>query len=316
MAGKPYDVVQTDGTDGWLKFRNRGVGGSDVAAIMGISKWRTPIEVWLEKTGRGQQRDISDNPSVHWGTVLESVVADEFARLHPEFEVIVVDGTLVSKARPWAHANLDRALRDRDGNCGVLEIKTARYDKDWKDGVPDYYLTQVTHYLSVTGWAFAYVAVLIGGSDYREYRIGRDEGDIRMVDAAVDDFWNNYVLTGAMPRLIGLQSEAGPLAQAIGGGTEVGSPDDFAEFDAKVSEYLEVSAQIERLQERKSELGIWLRNRVGKLRTLVSDLFKVTWIRGDKTRFDSRRFRREHPELAREYEVTKVSDGGLRVSEL
>lgn len=315
-AEMPFRAYVMDNDDDWHAFRTKGIGGSDVAPIMGISKWRTPIEVWLERTGRDVPDDISDNPNVHWGVVLESVIADEFARRHPEFEVSEVKATLVSKARPWAHANLDRRIKDGDGNWGVLEIKTARYDKDWKDGVPDYYLTQVTHYLSVTGWKFAYVAVLIGGSDYREYRIERDEGDIRMVDSMVDDFWKNYVVQGVMPQLIGLQAEAGPLAKAIGPGSEIGAPDDYAGFDELVRRYEEAGRQIEALKESRAADGIRLRNLIGKHKALMSDVWKVTWVRGDKTRFDTRRFRKENPELAKAYEVTSVSDNGLRVSEV
>lgn len=314
---EPYIEVKTEGTDGWHRLRSKGVGGSEVAAIMGISKWSTPIEVWLEKTGRSERKDISDNPNVHWGTVLESVIADEFARLHPEYKVEKLDVTLVAMDRPWAHANLDRMLTDEHGNHGVLEIKTARYDTDWKDGVPDYYLTQVTHYLSVTGWKFAYVAVLISGSDYREYRIERDEGDIRMVDAAVDDFWNNYVLTGAMPRLIGVEGENGPLAIAFGNGdAEVGMPDNVTEFDELVRRYKAAGEEIDRLKEQRAADGVMLRNLMGKHKSMMSDVYKVTWRRGDKTRFDVKAFKRDNPKLAKRYEVTKVSDGGIYVSEL
>ena len=158
--------------DQWKEARKSGIGGSDVASIMGLNKYSSPLEVWLIKTGKQEAPDLSDKQAVEWGNILEDVVADKFKADHfSEYKVFRKNAMLVSKERPWAFANLDRYIIDRDGRRGVLEIKTAglyRAD-DWDDGVPLYYLTQVTHYLDVTGFDFAMVAVLIGGQDYREY---------------------------------------------------------------------------------------------------------------------------------------------------
>ena len=144
-----FDAYKMESDDEWLGFRTKGVGGSDVAAIMGISAYRSPVEVWMEKTGRKQPADLSDKEAVEWGNRLESIIRNKFAEMHPEFIVSESGVTFVSRKRPWAHANLDGMVRDANGDWGVLEIKTVGKNRegDWAEGVPDYYMTQVTHYL-------------------------------------------------------------------------------------------------------------------------------------------------------------------------
>ena len=165
---KPYREIRFSGTPEeinaqWVEARKNGIGGSDVASIMGLNKYSSPLSVWLIKTGREPSPDLSDNQAVEWGNRLEDVVADKFAEEHTELKVYRRNATMVSLERPWAFANLDRWVTDGHGNVGILEVKTVgmRRAADWDNGVPLYYLTQVTHYMSVTGYQYAWVAVLI-----------------------------------------------------------------------------------------------------------------------------------------------------------
>ena len=65
----------------WLELRNSGIGGSDAATVLGLNKWKSPFQLWLEKTGQTEPDDLSQNEYVYWGTVLEQVVADRFCEL-------------------------------------------------------------------------------------------------------------------------------------------------------------------------------------------------------------------------------------------
>jgi len=314
-----FAAYKMESDDDWLGFRTKGVGGSDVAAIMGISAYRSPVEVWMEKTGRKQPADLSDKEAVEWGNRLESIIRDKFAEMHPEFIVSEGNATFVSKERPWAHANLDGMVRDANGDWGVLEIKTVGKNRegDWADGVPDYYMTQVTHYLSVTGWSFAYVAALIGGQHYVEHRVDRDEEDVRLVNGAVDSFWKECVEKDALPQIVGTPSEAGALLDMFGiGSTEYATPENMAHFDTLVHDYQEAKACERKYAEQAKRLANDLRAIVGSGKGAQSDVYRVTWVKSSASQFDRKRFAEEQPDLLAEYTTTQLRDGGLRVSEV
>lgn len=303
----------------WLDFRNKGIGGSDVAAIMGISKYRSPVEVWMEKRGLKEPQDLSDKEAVEWGNRLESIVRDKFAETHPELMVMELPASLVSHNRPWAHANLDGCVKDEHGEWGVLEIKTVgkNREKDWADGVPDYYLTQVTHYLSVTGWKYAWVVALIGGQHYVEFKVMRDEDDVAMVESAVDTFWNDCVVGGALPQIVGGSTESGALLDLFGvESSEYVQPENVNHFDTLVHDYQEAKACEKKYAEQAKRIANDIRAMVGSAKGAVSDVYKVTWVKSASTRFDSKRFAAEHPNMAQGYMVSSLADRGLRVSEV
>ena len=315
----PFDTYSMVDDNDWLDFRTKGIGGSDVASLMGISKYRTPVEVWLEKRGLRQPEDLSDKEAVEWGVRLEAIVRIKFAEVHPELRVETLAATLVSKSRPWAHANLDGYLIDANGEYGVLEIKTVgkNREKDWATGVPDYYMTQVTHYLSVTGFKYAWVAALIGGQHYVEYRVERDDEDIRLVDESVDLFWNECVLGGNLPEVVGTQNEAKALMDIFGiGSDEYGAPENEVYFNQLVADYQEAKACERMYAERAKKISNDLRAAVGSKKGVESSRYKITWVKSSSSRFEKKRFAEEHPDLMSEYTTTYLKDGGLRVSEV
>lgn len=157
----------------WLAMREGRIGGSEVGAIAGESKYESAYSLWAKKLGLIPVNN-SDNEAMYWGRSLEPVIIDRFEKDHPELKIYRDVGTWVHKQHDFMLANPDAIYETLDGSLGVLEIKTARFGDDWANGVPRYYATQVQWYLGTLGLEEAYVAVLIAGSDYREYRIDRD----------------------------------------------------------------------------------------------------------------------------------------------
>lgn len=314
-----YDGTLQDGIDAeWREFRNTGIGGSDVAAIMGISRWRSPVEVWVEKTGRAPAKDLSGNEAVEWGTRLEDTVREKFRENHPELVVMQLNATLVSRDRPWAHANLDGRVRDADGNWGVLEIKTAdaRKSDEWASGVPDYYVTQVTHYMSVTGWGYAWVAVLIGGNTYREYRIERDEDDIAMVSGFVDEFWKGYVEADVMPAIVGTGHEGAALMGLYpsGEGSMDVPAEDMAAVDEVCRRYEDARGRESAAKADKAVAANELKAILGDHKSMDTDVYRATWSRSTRVALDVDRLRAELPDVYEEYSRVVPRDGGVRVS--
>ena len=170
----------------WHEARENKIGGSMVGTIAGLNKWESPYTAWAKFTGKIPS-EIPDNAAMEWGRRLEAVVAEKFIDEHPEMFVMTNAGTWVNKERPYQLANPDGLIENQEtGEVAVLEIKTARYPDQWQDGVPLYYLTQVQWYMSCLGIDKAYVAVLISGSDYREYEVPADpfqqQADIQLVE--------------------------------------------------------------------------------------------------------------------------------------
>ena len=146
----------------WLEFRRQGIGGSDASVVCGINKYKSPIELFMEKTGQLPHQEAGE--AAYWGTMLESIVRAEFTK-RSGIEVISVNAILQSEIHPFMLANLDGKCQHPEyGDC-IFEAKTASayLAGDWEDGIPGPYMLQLQHYMAVTGYKGAYVAVLIGG---------------------------------------------------------------------------------------------------------------------------------------------------------
>lgn len=198
----------------FLENRKKGIGGSDVAAILGFSPYKSPYQLWLDKTGRSEKK--AQNESAHFGHLLEDVVAKEFSR-RAGLKVQRVTQQLFLEDHPWALGNIDRAVinpeisgnvRFKDGALTtdqLLECKTASeymsklFGEEGSDQVPDYYLTQCLWYLMITGCQIIHLAVLIGGNKFRMYRIERDEDLIQSIFEQVKSFWFNHVIADVPP---------------------------------------------------------------------------------------------------------------------
>ena len=313
---KHFTLIRCEDAEGWLEQRTKGVGGSDVAAIMGLSPWRTPLQVWLEKTGRELPQDISDKPYVAFGNIMEPVIGKWYAEQFPTFTVRRVNAICKSISRPWAQASLDYEVYD-GRRWGVLEIKTARTAQDWQEGVPAYYLTQVTHYLSVTGRAFAYVAVFFRDTcEFKAFYIERDEEDIAAVDQAVDTFWHDYVEAGIMPQLTGTEGEMKSLTGWHGlSDGEVRFTLD-PEANQAISDYQDAAAREKQAKADKTEAATKLAAQIGKGKGLETDVARVTWVRREVTKLDTKRLQAEHPEIWEQYAYRQVQNGELRIKEL
>lgn len=186
-------AVQT--REEWLDARRAGIGGSDVAPILGLSRWKTPYEVYLDK--RGELPSQEDNEPMLWGRALEPVIRQQYAERTGRV-VRLPETILVHPEHAFMLANVDGVTDDRR----VLEVKTARTGEGWgepgTDEIPEAYALQVQHYLAVTGFVVADVAVLIGGSDFRLYEVPADTDLQGMLIDAEAAFWRR-VLDGVPP---------------------------------------------------------------------------------------------------------------------
>ncbi|WP_394621255.1 YqaJ viral recombinase family protein [Lentzea sp. JNUCC 0626] len=177
-----------DGSEQWHALRATGIGGSDIAAILGISPWESAFSLWHRKAGTVEGKPVS--PEMSWGHRHEDTIARWYRDTHPGVRVART-GTWRNRQRPWQLANPDRLMARRR----VLEIKTDRSAEAWgkpgTDEVPVHYRAQCMWYLDTLGFTTAHLAVLIGLSDAREYVVHWNEPEAVLMRDAAESFWDS-----------------------------------------------------------------------------------------------------------------------------
>jgi putative phage-type endonuclease len=184
-------------TPEWFDRRRQGIGASEVAAVMGISPWESPFSLYWRKVNGWEYEPSAE---MEWGNRLEDAIAAKFQDGHPD--EILTPGQLVVGPEPWILATPDRVvsgLVPEELRCwrvpdeappatydhAVLELKTAHSADGWgepfSDDVPVHYRAQVQWQMLCVDVVYATIAVLIGGSDYREYTVLRDDRDLRVM---------------------------------------------------------------------------------------------------------------------------------------
>ncbi len=197
----------------WLKERRKAIGGSDVAAILGISKWKSPMDVYLEKISTAEP-DETENEACHWGTLLEDVIRNEYSRRHG-VGVEKPKAIFYDRERPYMAANLDGIVQ-----CDkpyIWEGKTANHfmAKEWEDdNVPIEYVVQEQHYLSILEeMKKSEISCLLGGQNYIERVLPRDSELIRTIRDKEEKFWQ-MVIDRTPPEWDGSES-AGKILKTL-----------------------------------------------------------------------------------------------------
>jgi putative phage-type endonuclease len=217
MATLVMTVEQMKDRQAWLQLRNSGLGGSDAAAILGVSPWKSRLALWAEKTGEIEPEDLSKNPRVIFGQKLEPIVAEWFCE--ETGKQVRRRGMMRSDEYPWMLASMDREIV---GEKAGLEIKTAGVDqaKNWRDDeVPDAYYLQCQWYMAVTGYDRWYIAVLIGGNDPQWKIVERNQEQIDLLIEEGKKFWE-MVQTRTAPEPDGSKSAGDALESMHPGGRE------------------------------------------------------------------------------------------------
>lgn len=206
---QPQVLVETAGLSEkeWLAYRRKGIGGSDVAALLGISPWRTARDLYYDKLNIAAVEDNEENwVALEMGHLLEPLVAKIFQH-RTGYKIYQVKKMFQHPKYPWMLADVDYFVELPDGTTAILEIKTTNYNaKDhwWLNGeetVPVYYETQGRHYMAVMNVDRCFFCCLYGNNEeetiIREIR--RDEAYEDEMIFLEQHFWENYVLAKTPP---------------------------------------------------------------------------------------------------------------------
>ncbi len=294
-------LVKTGGlsNEEWLKWRTKGIGGSDVSIIAGINKFKSVFQLWLEKTGQIEPQQ-GESEYTHFGHVLEPVIKKEFTRI-TGLKIRAKRVILQSEEYPFMLADLDGVIYENGEMC-IFEAKTASAYKQevWEEGVPMEYVLQVQHYMAVTGAKKAYVAALVGGNHFLYHEVLRDDVLIGQIIEMEKEFWEQSVVMMKEPVADGSEATTEFLNQKYyyGNGGIVELPEEVLGL---CDSFDRLSEQLKAIKEEKDSVANQLKsylkeNEVGTVGDRI-----VKWKQVTTTVFDKGRLEKDNKELYREY---------------
>lgn len=274
----------------WLAFRRGSIGGSEAAALVGLSRWASPFTVWADKLGMTEAKP--ENEAMRIGKDLEEYVAKRWCEATGK-KVRRENNFLVNPVYPFAHATVDRLVIGEDAG---LECKTtSRLNVKRFKGVefPEEYYVQCVHYLAVTGCQRWYLGVLVLGEGFYEFTLERNEEEISALMAEEERFWTEYVLTKKSPVADGSEATTEAINEIYP--SDNGERVDLTFYNTTLARYTEVSAQISELNKIKDGIANEIKNYLGEYEGGDSDRFRVSWKGASRSTFDTKRFAADHP---------------------
>lgn len=324
----------TSGLDEWHARRHKGIGGSEMASVLGLNKYQTAYELWAVKTGR--EPGFAGNAATYWGQVLEETVAQEYARITGE-KIRKTSKHYQSKKYPWLIGNLDRLIeKNNRHDTKILECKTCTDDsavdedgvKEWGSGnvykpmggdvlkeddtVPTNYMLQVQHYMNITGFDTVDLAVLFMRTrQFRIYTIHRNEDIINCEINSSKAFWESVLDDTAPPLTPADQLKAIGLCRDIKDECREAT----SEILSAVDRYKQIKAERKAKEEEEKALEEEIKLFIGEQSGLKSG-DKVIASYGkpaERVTVDSERLKEEDPEMYQKYSKITIVSRVLRV---
>ena len=291
----------------WLRERKEGIGGSDVACVLGLNKYKSAFALYNEK--KSEELEDFDNEAMRVGRDLEEYVASRFTELSG-IKVRHENAILINEDFPFIRANVDRLCV---GVKAGLECKTA---STWnaknfgKGEFPVNYYAQCVAYMAVTGLPDWYLAVLVMGKEFKVYKLTRDkdcdcpewcecavyvsDDEIESLVSACRDFWCEHIEKNVPPAVFNSNDD-----EAI---TEARNPDSGQEIDMtgyldKLTELTNLKQQIDELTAQKKQLEGEIKMFMGDCGKGYADGYKVSFTKQSRTTYDVKRFIEDNPKI-------------------
>lgn len=290
----------------WLEDRRKGIGGSDVATILGLNKYKSVYQLWLEKTGQVEVTS-AQSEAAYWGNTLEEVVAEEFSKRTGK-KVRRRNRVFEHSKYPFLRANIDR---DIVGENAVLECKTANQylANEWdEDEIPIQYICQVQHYMNVLNLDYVYFAVLIGGQKFVWKKMERDQELIDMITEKLVAFWTENVEKGIEPAVDGLKATSDFLTQRYLD-TDESETELNAAFDENIANLARLKGDKKIIEENITLLENELKQALGKAEATIGITPNniVSWKKTQSKRLDKKKLIEKYPDIAADEDIYSVS---------
>ncbi|NSE33941.1 endonuclease [Faecalicatena fissicatena] len=287
------DLPKTD----WLKYRKKGITGTDAGAICGLNLYSSAFQIYQDKIT--DEIEEFDNESMRQGRDLEEYVARRFSE-ETGLKVRRANAIFQNEENPFMLADFDRLIV---GQKAGLECKTVSpYSSDkWNDGnIPLHYQMQVQHYLAVSGFDCWYIAAVIFGREFLIRKIERDEELINYLIDIERGFWYNNVLAGIMPEPDGSDNCSEMIAKMYFKGQE--------NKTIKLSGYKEILDRradldklIKKMEKEKKEIDQKIKMEMQDATVALEAGYKISWSNFEQNKLDTKKLKEEKPDIYKEY---------------
>lgn len=287
------DLPKTD----WLKYRKKGITGTDAGAICGLNPYSSAFQIYQDKIT--DEIEEFDNESMRQGRDLEEYVARRFSE-ETGLKVRRANAIFQNEENPFMLADFDRLIV---GQKAGLECKTVSpYSSDkWNDGnIPLHYQMQVQHYLAVSGFDCWYIAAVVFGREFLIRKIERDEELINYLIDIERGFWYNNVLAGIMPEPDGSDNCSEMIAKMYFKGQE--------NKTIKLSGYKEILDRradldklIKKMEKEKKEIDQKIKMEMQDATVALEAGYKISWSNFEQNKLDTKKLKEEKPDIYKEY---------------
>lgn len=309
--GKRFIDLKDMSREEWLQVRKNGIGGSDVGAIAGLSKFKNALDVYLDKVEGTEQEPGETKEWIYWGNILEDVVAKEFT-VRTGKKVKKRNFMFVHDEKPFMLANVDREIV---GENAGLECKTTNgfNSQVWEEGIPESYELQCHHYMAVMGYERMYIACLIGGSKFVYHTIERNENIIQSIEKIEEEFWHENVVKKIPPRITEGATNESLLKVYPSAGNEFISLSDSENF--KLDRLQELKATKNQISKEIEAIETDLKQIIGNNNGALSGRYKVTWNNSIQKRIDTEKLKQLQPQIYQEF-LKEINSRRFTVKEI
>lgn len=280
-----------------IEKRHHGIGGSEVAAVLGISPWMTPLALYLKKTTQEVQVTTSpDNSLLEAGHRLEPFIAHWYQDLTGS-ELIEPTETAIHPEYPFLIGHIDRLIPNENKLLEIkfcLEYSRNKWGEPGTDEIPLHYITQVQHYLALTGCQLADIAVLFGGWDLKIYTVKRNNVLIEKQIQRCKIFWEEHVLKKIPPKPTTAHDYS------------LRYPKDNGAFLEAPTEVIQIIERLKALKLAQKNVGEEINNLEGKIKSSLGEHsgFRdnqgnklITWNTVHRCSLNAQQIKQAHPEI-------------------
>ncbi len=281
----------------WLKYRKRGITGTDAGAISGMNPYLSAFAVYQDKIN--DDIEELDNEAMRQGRDMEEYVASRFEE-ETGLKVRRANAIYQNEEHPFMLADFDRLIVGQKAGLECKTVSPYSADKWCDDDIPLHYQMQCQHYMAVSGYSCWYIAALIYGRDFIIRKIERDEELIANLITVEERFWNEHVIKRILPDPDGTRDCSEQIAKLYFK-SDKDKTVQLLGYDSALQRREELVDLIDKLEQEKSSIDQRIQMELQDAGYGTAGDYRVSWLNTTSKRLDTKLFRAENPEMYDRY---------------